>query len=134
MTEHKYGPKGHIVEAFIEHLRDLTPDEWAKFRAARNTARNAARNTAWHAAQDAAWVTGRDATGVRAWQAAWVTAWNAAWVTEWDTAGDAAGYAAWEIQGSDTIRERGWPFFFLPLFGFADEAAVIAAQQPMENK
>lgn len=37
-------------------------------------------------------------------------------------AGDAAGVAAGasnEIQGAAIMRERGQPFFFLPLFGFA---------------
>ena len=43
-----------------------------------------------------------------------------------DAAWDAAG-AGSEIQGADLMRERGKPFFFLPLFGFADPEAVIAA-------
>ena len=50
----------------------------------------------------------------------------AAWAAAWAAAGDAAG-ACSEIQGADLMRERGKPFFFLPLFGFADPEAVLAA-------
>ena len=56
----------------------------------------------------------------------------------WDAAGDAAGVAAraaaWacsEIQGAALMRERGQPFFFLPMFGFADPEAVLAADQEL---
>ena len=53
---------------------------------------------------------------------------DAAWDAAWDAARDAAGYAArdaaYEIQGADLMRERGQPFSFLPLFGFADETEV----------
>ena len=64
-------------------------------------------------------------------------------VREWTAAGaavaaagaaaaarDAARAAAWaanEIQGADLMRERNQPFYFLPLFGFADPEAVLAA-------
>lgn len=47
-------------------------------------------------------------------------------------AGDAAGAAAWasnEIQGARILREQGRPFFFLPLFGFADPEAVMEADR-----
>jgi hypothetical protein len=40
-------------------------------------------------------------------------------------AGELAYYAALEILGADLLRERGQPFFFLPMFGFADEQAII---------
>jgi hypothetical protein len=86
MTEHIYGPNGHIVDAFIEHLKGMTEEQW-------DAARDAAGDAAWDAAGDAAW--------------------------------DAAGDAAWEIQGADLLHERNQPFFFLPLFGFADEQAVL---------
>jgi hypothetical protein len=29
MTNHQYGPKGHIVDAFLEHLKEMTDDELA---------------------------------------------------------------------------------------------------------
>jgi hypothetical protein len=41
----------------------------------------------------------------------------------------AAGCATNEIQGAAVMRERGIPFFFLPLFGFADPEAVLAADR-----
>ena len=72
MTGLKYGPETATVEAFLQHLKALTPEQ--------------------------------QATAVSA-------AWSAAW--------DAAGYAANEIQGAALMRERGQPFFFLPMFGFA---------------
>ena len=39
----------------------------------------------------------------------------------------AAKLAAFEIQGADFMRKHGFPFFWLPLFGFADDNAVILA-------
>ena len=97
---HKLGPKGHIVDAFISHLKTITPAPWV-----------AACDAVWDAACDAAGAAARDA----AWDAAGAAARDAAW--------DAAG-AANEIQGADLLRERGQSFYFLPLFGFADENAV----------
>lgn len=41
----------------------------------------------------------------------------------WDAARDAARDAAWasnEVQGARLLRERGQPFFFLPLYGLAE--------------
>ena len=57
-----------------------------------------------------------------------------------DAAGDAALDAAWaaagatagasnEIQGAAFMRERGQPFFFLPMFGFADPEAVLLVER-----
>jgi pyruvate/2-oxoglutarate dehydrogenase complex dihydrolipoamide acyltransferase (E2) component len=94
--------------------------------AARSAARNAARDAAWNAARDAAWVAARDAAG----DAAWAAAGAAAGVAAGAAAGVAAGAAARatsEIQGAAIMRERGQPFFFLPMFGFADPEAVLAA-------
>lgn len=56
----------------------------------------------------------------------------AARAAAWAAAGDAAWAAARtssEIQGAAIMRERGQPFFFLPMFGFADPEAVLAANQ-----
>ena len=85
MTEHKYGPNGHILEAFIQHLEKMTKEDW---------------------------------------EAAWYGAWYGALYV----AREAALAAAWEIQGADLLRERGQPFVFLRMFGFADEQAVITQQ------
>lgn len=68
----------------------------------------AARAAAWEAAGEAAWV----AAGAAAWEAARATAW-----------------ASNEIQGAAVMRAKGQPFFFLPLFGFADPEAVMAADK-----
>jgi len=69
---------------------------------------------------DAAWAAAR----VAAWDAAGAAAWDAARVAAWDAAWDAAH----EIQGASILRERGKPFTFLPMFGFADPEAVLAAE------
>jgi hypothetical protein len=103
------GDQAHILLAFGRHLDRMTPTQWA-----------AAWDAAWVAARDAAWVAVRDAAGAAAGDAAWDAA--------RDAAGDAAGVAA-EIQGARVLREQGRPFFFLPLFGFADPEAVLAQEQ-----
>ena len=102
------GDQAHIVLAFWRHLDRMTGKDWLKVAAAGAAARAAAGAAAWAAARAAA----------RA--AAWAAAWDAAW--------DAA-YACGEIQGAALMRERGQPFFFLPMFGFADPEAVLAADQ-----
>lgn len=94
MTDHQYGPKSRIVDAFTAHLKAMTERDWNGITRLTNT------------------------TSQYAWDAAKLAAWN----------------AAWEIQGSDLLRERNPPFFFLPLFGFADEQAVLATLQPEEGK
>jgi hypothetical protein len=101
----KYGPETATVEAFIQHLKAMTPEQWA---AARDAAGDAAGAAAW----DAAWDAAGDAAGV----AAGAAAWDAAWAVS-------------EIQGAALMRERGQPFFFLPMFGFADPEAVVSAQK-----
>jgi hypothetical protein len=116
MTNHQYGPNGHILDAFLEHLKQMTEADWLAVSAASDAAADAA-----DAAADAAWYAARDAE------------WYAAWAAVRDAAGDAAEfaawyaswYAAWEILGADLLRERGQPFVFLPMFGFADEQAII---------
>jgi hypothetical protein len=58
--------------------------------------------------------------------------WTAARTAAWAAAGDAARTAAWatnEIQGAAVMRAKGVSFFFLPLFGFADPEAVLAADK-----
>ena len=58
------------------------------------------------------------------------------WVAAREAARAAAGVAARaaagasnEIQGAAVMRANGQPFFFLPLFGFADPEAVMAADR-----
>ena len=107
----KYGPETATVEAFIQHLKAMTPKQWR--------------------AADAAWDAALDAAGDAAWDAAGDAAGDAARYAAGDAAGDAARGAAWaaarganEIQGAALMRERGQPFFFLPMFGFADPEAI----------
>ena len=110
------GDQAHIVLAFWRHLDRMTEKDWLDVDAAWDAARDAARDAAW----DAAWDAARDAAGDAARDAAWDAARDAAWD---------AGYACSEIQGAALMRERGKPFFFLPMFGFADPEAVLAAEQ-----
>jgi hypothetical protein len=123
------GDQAHVVLAFWRHLDRMTDEQWA---AARDAARAAARAAAWAAAWDAAWdaarAAARDAARAAAWDAAWDAARAAARAAAWDAA-DAAAYACGEIQGARILREQGKPFFFLPMFGFSDPEAVLAAEQ-----
>ena len=118
----KYGPETKTVEAFLRHLKRMTPQEWA-------TARDAASDAAWAAAGDAVSDAARDTAGAAASDAAWDAAWAAAGDAVSDAAWAAARDAANEIQGAAFMREQGQPFFFLPMFGFADPEAVLAADQ-----
>jgi hypothetical protein len=75
-------------------------------------------------------MTAKDWTAART--AAWAAARDAARTAAWAAARDAAGDAAWatnEIQGAAVMRAKGVSFFFLPLFGFADPEAVLAADK-----
>jgi hypothetical protein len=99
--EHVLGDQAQTVLAFWRHLDRMTP---AAVAAAWEAARVAARVAAWEAA--------REAARVAAWEAAREAAWVAAGATN-------------EIQGATVMRAKNQPFFFLPLFGFADPEAVM---------
>jgi hypothetical protein len=145
--ERVLGDRAQTVLAFWKHLDTLNTEGWQKVAAAatraatRAAARAAARAAVWgaagNAALNAARAAARDAAGAAARDAAWDAAWGAAgdaagvaaWDAALDVAWDAAGVAAWaasEIQGAAVMRERGQPFFFLPLFGFADPESIPA--------
>ena len=66
----------------------------------------------------------RAAAGEAAREAARAAAWEAAWAVAWATN---------EIQGAAVMRAKGLPFFFLPLFGFADPEAVMAADNNLSR-
>ena len=102
------GDRAQTVLAFWRHLDTMT-----------DAARDAARDAAWNAAGDAAW----NAAANAAWNAAWNAAGDAAWATN-EIQG--AAWATNEIQGAAIMRKKGQPFYFLPLFGFADPDAVLA--------
>ena len=122
--EQVLGDQADIVLAFWRHLDRMTLAQWIAARDAAGA--TIAAGAAWSAAGDAAWDAARDA--------ARATAGSAAWGAARDAAGDAAGYAArvagWatnEIQGAAVMGAKGQAFFFLPLFGFADPEAALAA-------
>lgn len=128
MNFHEYGPKGHIVDVFNDHLRAMTRDDWeaifnaylcsddayVKHAAAitAGAARVASGNLNWFYAANEA----RDIT-----RAAVVKG-------ETDIAGENvmrfAMYAVDEIMASDLFHRRDLPFYFLPMFGFADETQI----------
>ena len=91
------GPNAQTVLAFWRHLDRMTEADWIKF---------------FDAAKDA-----RAAWDARAAKDAWDA--RAAWA--------AVGYASVEIQFPEKMVKEGETFFFLPLFGFADPTAVLAA-------
>ena len=89
------GDQAQTVLAFWLHLDGMKAKDWKKV--------------------DAAWA----AAGAAAWDAARAAARAAAGAAAWD-----AEYACSEIQGARLLRERGKPFFFLPMFGFAEPEAI----------
>jgi hypothetical protein len=107
------GDQAQVVIAFWWHLDRMTPADWEVAKAA---AWEAAEDAAWEAARDAAW----EAAGVAAGEAASEAGGEAAWEVAWEVAA-----ASNEIQGAAVMRRRNQPFFFLPLFGFANPEAVI---------
>ena len=132
MDRHEYGSKGHIVDAFNDHLRAMTRDDWEAIfnaylcsydayvkHAAQMTAgaaRIASGNLNWFYAADEV----RDIT-----RAAVVKG-------ETDIAGENvmrfAMYAVDEIMASDLFHRRELPFYFLPMFGFADETQILVKE------
>ena len=126
------GSEARTVLAFWRHLDCMTVDDWKNVDAARDAAwaaaGDASRAAAWAAARDAA----RDAAGAAARAAARAAALDAAGDAALDAAWAAAGATAGasnEIQGAAFMRERGQPFFFLPMFGFADPEAVLLVER-----
>ena len=111
------GDQAQIVLALWLHLDRMKAKDWKAFYAARAAAGAAARA----AARAAAGAAARAAAGDAAWAAAGDAAWAAA-----GAAARAAARACSEIQGARLLRERGKPFFFLPLFGFAEPEAIPA--------
>ncbi len=137
------GDQAPVLLALWRHFDRITHKDWvAAWAAARATVGSAAWVAAEDAALDAARAAARGAAGAAVWAAALDAAVDAAWdaagaaaldaarAAAVDAALDAALDAAWasaEVQGAALMRERGQPFFFLPLFGFADPESVMAA-------
>jgi hypothetical protein len=103
------GDQAHIVLAFWRHLDRMTPAQW---KAAGGAAAGGA------AAEHVAWVAAGHASGHAARRAAGDAA---------GVAGRGATWATNEIQGAAVMRAKGQAFYFLPMFGFADPEAVLAA-------
>ena len=135
------GDQAPTLLAFWRHLDRMTAEQWAAAGAAARdaawdaagaAARDAARAAAWDAAGAAAGAAARAAARDAAGAAARAAARAAAGAAAWDAARAAAWaaqYASAEIQGARIMREKGQPFTFLPMFGFADPEAVMAADQ-----
>ncbi len=115
--EQVLGDQAQTVITFWRHLDRMTP---AAGEAAWGAAWEAAREAAWEAAGEAAWEAARQAARQAAWGAARQAARQAAWGAAWE-----AAWATNEIQGAAVMRAKNQPFFFLPLFGFADPEAVM---------
>ena len=135
MSKHSYGPNGHIVDAFIKRLRGMTEDDWwAVATEWSDSIRFCLERPPWFAAQDGASDDAENVAIAAAGKANWYAGvMTAARYYRWEAARNAVRYATRdavrEIQGADLLRERGQPFFFLPMFGFADERAVIESNR-----
>jgi predicted metallopeptidase len=129
------GEQAQRVLAFWRHIDRLTTDDWQKV-AAHAAAHIAAYDAAAYDAYNAA-VRAADATydAARAADAAYVAAADAARAAAaavraayaydaYDTA-RAVCAASNEIQGAAIMRERGQPFFFLHMFGFASPEDIV---------
>ena len=137
MSSHKYGPKHEIVANFIAHILTLNDEDWIGVRAQYGSK----PEETWAAAQNAGWAT-REPTNSNKFAVSFdasndartavkpKTAQTAPGNPAWDAALGAVGGAISEIQGADLIRERGQSFFFLPMFGFADERADMTIPEP----
>jgi hypothetical protein len=117
--EQVLGDQAQAVLAFWRHLDHMTP-------AAKAAARAAAGEVAGEVARAAAGEAAGEAALAAAWAAAGAAARAAAGEAARAAALEAAG-ASNEIQGAVVMRKRNQPFFFLPLFGFANPEAVIKA-------
>lgn len=136
--EQVLGGQAHAILAFWRHLDQMNPAAWAATwtaaqasARARKTARKAAgasaraRTAARKAAGAAAEALARTAAdaSARAGTAADALAWAAV-----RALAEASAGATNEIQGAAVMRASNQPFFFLPLFGFSNPEAVIAAE------
>jgi hypothetical protein len=136
------GDQAHIVLAFWRHLDRMSPDDWITLASAWDSAGASAWASAWASAGDSAWASAWASAGDSAGASAGDSAGASAWASAGDSAGDSArasarasagasarasAWATNEIQGAAIMRAKGLPFFFLPLFGFADPESVIAA-------
>jgi hypothetical protein len=119
--ERVLGDRAELVLAFWRRLDAMTQDDWNGATAAAAAAE--IDDDDWYAARDAAWYATGAAVRAAARSAARSAAGDAAGDPDWYAA-EAAGLATNEVQGAALMRERGQPFFFLPLFGVDDPAEL----------
>ena len=114
------GDQAHIVLAFWRHLDRISFKDCNARASTWASAAASARASAAASAGDSS----RDRAGASAGASARASKGASAWDSAWASAG-----ATNEIQGAAVMRAKGFPFFFLPLFGFADPEAVLAADK-----
>jgi hypothetical protein len=114
------GDQAETVLAFWRHLDRMTARQWSALSSRVRRASNYMTYNYYYASSGARDAADRSG-GNDARAAGWIAAAHSA-----DTA--AAGYATNEIQGARILRERGQPFTFLPMFGFADPEAILAKE------
>jgi hypothetical protein len=120
------GDQAQMVLAFWWHIDRVCQADWQRIgRAVTAVAGEKAIQAAAAVAEEAA----AAAAGMEASQAAWLAASRGG---GWRQAVAKAG-ATNEIQGAARMRANNQPFFFLPLFGFANPQAVIAAQLEVQS-
>ena len=128
-VKHKYVHNWNIVDAFLNHLKTMSEYDWANVDAMFNTFTEKQIESAERRVS-----RGFDNSFERI-DLVSVDAAVAAWdIVEWDAAGkarkvkangDAAVNAIDEILTADYIQKKKNEFFFLPMFGFANEQAVL---------
>ena len=137
----KFGPDGHIVEAFIEHLNRMTPDDWAtvRKRAYRDDIRpdigiigrsTTAPDWPWRDPAHEAWLCAHNFTEENRVRAAVAATRIACNTSSADIAHDQrslslACFASLEIVAAEQLRVLRPILTFLPLFGFAGPQAVL---------
>jgi len=124
--EQALGDQAATVLAFWRHLDRMTASYWEAAWEAAGAAAGAPAGASAGGAVGGAGGAGVEAGGLPAGASAWAGQGEAEGASAWEAAGEAAG-ATNEIQGARVMRKRNQPLFFLPLFGFADPEAVLAA-------
>jgi hypothetical protein len=133
------GDQAPRVLAFWRRLDAMTTEQWTRGDAevvcassTTATTPTSIRDAVWLAAGDAAWVVARNAALAKAAarDAALITIASTFVITSAMAVGAAirAGGATNEIQGAAVMRERGQPFFFLPMFGISDPDELTEEQ------
>ncbi len=135
----KYGPNTAEIEALIEKVKTLTPEQAKHLREIWHSARDAV----WDVTRDEGWSTTLytqvDSTCYAAWGVAWYAACDAAWHAAWnatrdqgwsttrDVACDEAWHAAWNAIFALSAKDRISDNDFRTLYG--PWASVMEAKE-----